>query len=496
MSLAGLRLEECVLGQVGRALDDPLLTFAGYEPWTGRMLVRRIEEVRGFLSHIGLSAGDRVALCCGNHPDVIATWLAVNSLSGTAVLMNGSISRAVAQRQLALTTPRAVLVDEGTSGACAGDPTLTQLPCGAPIKAEPLPLSMPQSRPMRGELESSAIRLSSGTTGAPKGLVLSHRSMVLTVLEEALEVGIRPRDRVLVALPLQGAGGWFTLAGLTMTANVTVLVDPRSLANTDLHSFSHLVTVPELLRRTPVPSDRSESGASLQVVTTGAPLEAGLRQSWIEAGAVLWDLYGSTETEVMTSRRPWEATSHPFFNSEVRTGSGRAYAGPIEKRGPDVFSGVLSHESPMIIRPPRSGWVRSGDVGRHQPVLGGALHVEGRADDVMVINGNNVNPGELESVLAEEAGWHGVAFTSEVIHGTEEIVAYVSDSVSLEEVDNACRRYLPRNSRPHRFRRVQELPRNEFGKLQRHQLRLLSVDLEMAPGEIPTASGAKARVHS
>ena len=320
MSMAGLRLDDCVLGQVARAMDDALLTLLGSDPMTGRDILARVEELRGSLHHVGVRPGDRVVLCCRNHPDFLAAWLATNSLGGAAVLMNGSTTAAAADRQIAFIEPRAALVDDRSRDALATAKGVALLSCGAQSVAPPRLLTVPRTRPMRGELETSAIRMSSGTTGTPKGLVLSHRSLVLTVMEEALEVGIRPHDRILVALPLQGAGGWFALAGLMMTAMVTVLPDPASLPDVDLQSFSHLFTVPELLRRTPLSlhGEGSEHLAPLQIVTTGAPLAAAVRESWSNAGAVLWDLYGSTETEVLSSRRPWEQAGHPFFNSEVR----------------------------------------------------------------------------------------------------------------------------------------------------------------------------------
>ena len=470
MTASGLRLDRYVCPQIQRASSTELLGCYDSLHLRGVDLLDRVDCLANRLSEAGIIQGDRLAIVCGNHPDAVIAWLAASVTESVVIPMSAASSQQVLTAHFTTTRPAAALVDDTTAAAVqdTGIQT-TLLYCGDDFPhrttaGRPAPTEWTLTR----ELDTCAVRMSSGTTGEPRGLLVSHRSMVLTIMAEALEVGIRPGDRLLIALPLQGAGSWFALAALAMTATVTLLSDPRYLPSVDLSGFTHLITVPELLRRTEPPN--SSRAPKLQVVTTGAAIPEQVRKRWAAAGSELWDIYGSTESAIVSSRRPNEDNSgHPWFNAEVR--AGQSVSGPIAKRGPDVFTGYLEsvNGSPYEMTLEQE-WIATGDLGMLR-LPSDELTVEGRADDIAVVNGNNVNPAELERILTAATGVADLAIACEKYGDFTMIIVYVvASNRGIETIEAACRECLPKNMRPRRLRRVSTLPRNDFGKLQRFRL--------------------------
>ncbi len=461
---AGLRLDTYVLGQVVRRANDVVLHFPEGPQLTGAELLRLTGGYARRLTEAGVEPGDRVVVAVPNHPDVVASWLAISALDAVVVSVPSVATSAELAEYCHLLDPKAAVV--GGAVAERFPPKITLVAAGTVELADSFALA--PSRFLERELDTCVIRLSSGTTGAPRPLSLSHRSMVLTLMGEALELGARAGARALIAMPMQGAGAWFALALLAAGAEVTVLSRPSSLVLADVVGMSHLVAVPELLRRLvgELPTSELSPLTGLVVVATTSALDNDDRDALEQRGALVFDLYGSTETELLASRRPGESTASAFFNAEIDAG----YEGPapIRKRGPDIYMGVW----PAAHTSGEPTWVSTGDEGTTL-AAGVGLTVAGRVDDVVVIRGNNVRLAEVERALRTLDTRLEIAVVAERTESAApRLVAYVAGGRpdDLDRLRSLSAEQLSPYKQPDEFVLIARLPRNQFGKVERRRL--------------------------
>jgi O-succinylbenzoic acid--CoA ligase len=306
----------------------------------------------------------------------------------------------------------------------------------------------------------------SGTSGRPRAVELTHANLRASAIGSAARIGISPADRWLCCMTLHHVGGLMIPVRCAIFG-ASVAIEPfdpgriaRALAEDPITLAS---LVPTMLARL---LDAGVGPGRLRwVLLGGGPAPRSLIERALEAGWPVAPTYGMTETaSQIAAIAPWEvhekpgSVGIPFFHTAVRIGED----GRIEIRGPSIAASAAGP----------NGWLRTADLGEIES--DGHLHVLGRADDVIVTGGENVSPEEVEAVLLSHP-----AIADAAVAGRPDpewqtaVVAFVvtnGQTPSAEELRAFCRERLAGPKVPKAFELVDELPRNAQGKLLRREL--------------------------
>ncbi|MBE8520427.1 AMP-binding protein [Amycolatopsis sp. H6(2020)] len=410
---------------------------------------------------LGVSRGDRVLIHVGSRLEFVVALLAV--LRAAAVGVPASARSTEAElAHLAEDSGATLLITEARHAEVAERlrPGLRVLFVEDPPAPEGLP------RDDLGLDEPAWLLYTSGTTGRPKGVLLSQRAMLWSTAACYVPVfGIEAGDTVVWPLPTHHA---YALS-LAFTATIalgahTRLADgcsPELLAE---YPGCVLAGVPATYLRLRQEADGPVVSPRL-CLTGGAPCTPATRAAVRELfGLPLVDGYGSTETGGKVAvERPGEPGLVPVPGMEVRID-----AGEVLVRGPGLMLGY--HGQPGS--PLEDGWYRTGDAGRLED---GRLVLAGRVDDVIVCGGQNVHPTEIEAVLEESPSVRDVLVTGRPDDVVGEVpVAFVvagPDGFDAEELRSLCLSRLSLHKVPVAYVEVDSIPRTASGKPRRNALK-------------------------
>ena len=294
----------------------------------------------------------------------------------------------------------------------------------------------------------------SGTTGTPKPVELTHANFAASAAASAANLGLDPDDRWLCALPLFHVGGLSILTRSAIYGTCAVLherFDAAAVRRSLESGEATLVSlVPTQLRRLRE-AGLSSAPALRAALLGGGPIPPELVRWAHDAGLPVVPTYGMTETCSQI------ATPRLLPGVEART----ADDGELLVRGPMVAPGALAPD----------GWLHTGDRGRVDP--DGTLHVVGRLKDVIVSGGENVAAAEVEHALLSHAAVADAAVVGRPdAEWGEAVTAYVvlAGEATDEELTAHCRARLAGYKVPRAFVRVNELPRTGTGKLRKGEL--------------------------
>ncbi|MER7504385.1 AMP-binding protein [Nonomuraea pusilla] len=427
----------------------------------------------------GLGEGRTAAVLWRNDRGFVEAVAAVSRLGADLLLLNTGLAAPVLRDVLRREGVDVLLADPGLPpvdfpGARAGD-------LGA-LAAAGGPGPPAPRRPGR------LVLLTSGTTGVPKGAGrrLSLLPLAGPFTSMLATVPLRSGEPVLVAPPLfHGLGLLWYAAALVLGCPVVLMrrFDPHAvLAALDRHRAGALVAVPSMLRRLsalrprPLPHLRA-------VVSGGSALPPGLAAAFMDAyGDVLYNLYGSTEAGWVTLATPADLRSAPGTVGRPTRGAVVRVAGPggreaaLGETGPLYVGGGLTfsgYTGGGDGADTLDGLLATGDVGHRDER--GLLFVDGRADDMIVSGGENVFPQEVEDVISRLPG---VADAAVVGVPDEEygqrLAAYVvpapGAALAAEELKRAVKAELGGFKAPRDVVFVEEVPRNQTGKVDRSRL--------------------------
>jgi long-chain acyl-CoA synthetase len=430
-------------------------------------LDRQANAFAGFLARHGVMAGDRVALAIPNRWPFAVALLGALKRGATAAPLDPLLNTAERQRVLADLAPRAV-VHEVLGDEAEGD-TL----------AEP-------SAP-------ALVLYTSGSTGAPKGAMLSHRALRLAVESWAGPVmGLRPGDVILAALPLSHSFGLNGALLAPLISGAAVVLVERFASETALaaireHGITVFPGVATMFRRLlDAPGWRSEDLGRLRLCVSGAaPCPWPLARDWRErTGVRILRGYGMTELFRPISYLaddPTElpdAVGRPVPGVQVRIADddGRELppgaVGELLIRTPAAMDGYLGapEETRAVLA---DGWFRTGDLARVNPE--GYVSIEGRKRERILRGGYSVFPGEVESVLLTHPAVAEAAVIGEPHPELgEEVVAFVVLRGGRKENPQTlvawCKERLTAFKYPRRIVLVDRLPRSVTGKVLKSRL--------------------------
>jgi acyl-CoA synthetase (AMP-forming)/AMP-acid ligase II len=348
------------------------------------------------------------------------------------------------------------------------------------------------------ETDPFALVYTSGTTGRPKGVLLSHRSRALTFFGMAMEYGcFGPDDRHLSMAPMaHGAGFAFTLAPIFFGGYVDVIpkFDPelvlRKLASGEFTGTfmvpTHFQTI-FALESTVLERYRGPVASLRAIISNASALPQAIKERIVDYWGVglLHETYGSTEGGVVTNLRPQDqlrkirCVGRPFACTDVRLldENGAEVAdgevGELYSRSPYLFNGYFERPEETAAAM-RDGYVSVGDLARRDEE--GYLYIVDRKKDMVISGGLNVYPREIEEVLHK----HAEIIEAAVIGVPDErwgerlrafVVVRQPAAASPEALEKHCREHLSGYKVPREFRYVDALPRNAGGKILKHELR-------------------------
>lgn len=471
----------------------------------------RARRLAGGLGSLGAAPGDRAIILMKNRPESIVIDHALAAGGFVRVALSYRLhSREVAAIARDCTPVVAFVDDEREAGLIEA---FAEAGLDIPVVAvdEPRTSSALRFAALldHPEAESPAVTTeqlawmpyTSGTTGEPKGVMLSHRSVLACARNLMVELdAIEQDDVVLHVAPLTHLSGYlsvpYTLRGAT---HVCV---PKFDAAETLRAVSELgVTVlpmvPTMLNMLLPELDAAQWDTStLHTVIYGGSAIAPSRLARLvgHLGDVFLQAYGLTEIPFPLAslskhshrfdpagpppeRLASAGRINPFVEIRLRTPDGRDAAegeeGEIQARGDTTMLGYWNRpEATADVLLP-DGWAATGDVGRMRD---GCLHIVDRKKDMIVSGGFNVFPAEIENAIAVLEGVDEVAVVGvpdERWGESVKAVVVVRDGhrVSVEDIDRVCRERIAAYKRPRSVDFVDALPKTGSGKIQRHRIR-------------------------
>lgn len=366
------------------------------------------------------------------------------------------------------------------------------------------PLAGPQPRAPE---DLAWLFYTSGTTGAPKGVIITHRMLVTMGLCYTADVdSVGAGDAALYAAPMSHGAGLYALmhvrAGARHVVPPSQGFDPGEILDLAQHfDRVHLFAAPTMVKRlTQGAKATGRSGRGLRtVVYAGGPMyRADIIDAVAHFGPIFVQIYGQGECPMGITALPRAVVADRDSPGwEARLGSvGRAQSaielrivdaggapvppgntGEITVRGDTVMPGYWRNPKASAAAL-QGGWLHTGDMGRLDDQ--GFLTLTDRSKDVIITGGSNVYPREVEEVLLRHPQVSQVSVVGRP-HADwgEEIVAFVVGPAPDADLDQLCLDHIARFKRPKVYVHLQELPKNNYGKVLKTKLREMAAKGQM-----------------
>jgi len=469
---------------------------------------KRAAQVAGWLKAQGVAPGDRVAMFMKNSPDYLIVLYGIWYVGAAAIPINAKLH--AREAAYILDDAEASLVFASPDMAAGLNEAIPQMRVVVAGEAEfanifdAAPIAPVQTRAD----DLAWLFYTSGTTGRPKGVIITHRMLITMSLCYTTDVdAVHPEDAVFYSAPMShGAGIYNMLHALRGARHVCPPsggFDPSEIFDLARHFGNvHMFAAPTMVRRmTDVAKASGETGEGLRtVVYAGGPMYlADIVEAVDHFGPVFVQIYGQGECPMgITALTRHDVTdrSHPRWRERL-TSVGRAQSavevqigdaegnilpvgahGEIMVRGDSVMPGYWKNpraSAETLVQ----GWLMTGDMGFAD--ADGYITMQDRSKDMIISGGSNVYPREVEEVLLTHPD-----ITEASVVGRphpewgEEVVAFVVGNADPAELDRLCIENIARFKRPKAYYAVPELPKNNYGKVLKTELR---ARLEDDPGK-------------
>ena len=462
-------------------MERPMLRVPGGPTVTYGEMDARSALAAGWLGSQGVSSGDRVVVQIPKSSDAVALYLGVLRLGAVYVPLNTAYTEAEVDWFVSDAEPAAVVRD-----------------------AAALSAGLERARPLTGfadrrDDDLAALVYTSGTTGRPKGAMLTHGNLASNALTLNEAWAFQPDDVLLHALPIFHVHGLMVALHTAMLSACEVIFLERfhpSLVLAELPGASVMMGVPTHYHRLLAHGgfDAAACRGIRLLVSGSAPMTAALHRAVAErTGCEVLERYGMSEALMITSN-PYHGPrvagtvgpALPGIGVRVWGDDGCASAGQagmVQVSGPNVGPGYWRRSDATAESRTEDGWFITGDIGRLDDQ--GRLTLEGRAGDMIISAGLNIYPVEIEQALdAHPAVVESAVVGLEHPDLGEAVTAFVvAEPGTGGDLDEQASDLagtlddLARFKHPKRYVTVDELPRNAMGKVLKAELRTRYADL-------------------
>jgi acyl-CoA synthetase (AMP-forming)/AMP-acid ligase II len=484
--------------------EEGSLDYGAFDDEVGRI-------AGALLSRHALKPGDRVALAMENCAELLSVLYGIWRAGLAAVPLNAKLHA----REMAW-----IMADSGTR-LCLASPKLADALSAPGVSDDPLPpviatgtadyrkllASEPATLPPADPQAEAWLFYTSGTTGRPKGALLTHRNLLFACHCYYADIDyIGPQDTILHAAPMTHGSGLYGLAHVARGSHNVILsgsFDPaRVLEAFGAHANVSMFAAPTMVSRLinhPAAGVADTRGLKT-LIYGGAPMYlADLKRALALFGPKLYQLYGQGESPMTITglnKALHADASHPRYEKRL-VGAGVARTGVavkvVDEAGRDLPPGEVGeivtasdcvmkgywNNAEANARTLRGGWLWTGDMGSLD--ADGFLTIKDRSKDMIISGGSNIYPREIEEVLlAHPAVLEAAVVGRPHADWGEEAIAYVvareGQELSAGDLDRLCLDNIARFKRPKGYRFVASLPKNNYGKILKTELRQLLQD--------------------
>lgn len=502
--------------------DKPAL-IDGARTVTYRELATRVAGVAMYLRHYGLQKGDRLAVLSINRVEYVETIFAAAWLGAIVVPLNWRLTTPELAFQVKDSTPKMMVVDPSLESLVNGlkaepeaesiktffsyaDPSGERLPWAVPYGALVHGLeAMPPAPGPEGKSEDPLLVMyTSGTTGRPKGAVLTQATQFWNSLNIGTAIGLTFRDVTLNALPMFHTGGigLYTLPSIHHGATAVLLRAfdaDQAVQLMATHGVTAMFAVPAMYLML-LQSDVFQQAdlRTVRFASGGAPCPVTIIEAFERRGLLFQQGFGLTETSPTCTLIPaadafrkkgsvGKATLHTELRVVDESGVDvpPGEIGEVWTRGPNLFSeywrrpdATAEAYAPPVEGPSGPGyagwWFKTGDLARIDDE--GFVYIADRKKDMIISGGENIYPAEVEDVLYRHPKIADVAVIGRPDPKWGEIpvavvVARPGQTLTLEDLRAFCQGNLARYKTPKAVELVDVLPRNAAGKVLKRVLR-------------------------
>jgi fatty-acyl-CoA synthase len=476
-------------------------------------LHERVNRTSSWLQAMGIEKGSRVAVMLNNCPEFIDIYLACSRLGAIFVPVNFRLAAPELEYTLNNARPRLFIFDNRYSEIVlhvnqskrppvmilASIPrcTLSDAVLDHYTESEAFEGQVPfltKSMAPASPEEPHVIMFTSGTTGHPKGAVLSHRKTFFNCLNADIFFKLNCDDIMLIVLPLFHSGGLFIQASPIIFKGATMIIHPkfdpsRTYRAIEKHRVTKFLGVPTIYKALDrVASEKKKPGASLEVCAIGGEKSTPEVMAQLsKAGFPLRQIMGQTETSILLwgsekaiLNKPG-SVGKPVFHAEVKIFDRRdrpckpGEIGEIVVRG-SIMMTEYWQDPVKTEETVRGGWLHTGDLA--YMTADGYFYLVDRAKDMYISGGENVYPAEAERVLKNHPAIEDIAIVGEpdktwgeTGHAFVMLKPDAGSTIDAEAIIAFCDGRLARYKWPKKVTFVKELPRTALGKVRKIELR-------------------------
>jgi acyl-CoA synthetase (AMP-forming)/AMP-acid ligase II len=503
------RLHEVIYGRAEEAPASLAVRDAKYQLTYGELL-EVVESTADILKGLGVRPGDRILLVAENCTALAALVLAASACDAWAVVVNARLSaREIDSFAKHSGARRVFFTGEFSKDARAhaerfGAATQALGRVGTVSVSGLNELTTPEAVCIAPEEQVAAMIYTSGTSGHPKGVMLTHANLLFMAASFQALRKVGPGDIVYGVLPMAHVVGLSSqLLGALFCGATLVLEErftPERLLAELRNGLTVLIGVPAMYARMIdwcAKEGITLQGHALRVLgTAGAPLTPDLKAA-IEAafGCPLQNGYGLTEMSPTVAQTRLESPRKdcsigaPIPGVEIRivdlngNDVGEGETGELWVRGPNLMKGYYRDADQTRRAVNTEGWFNTGDMARQGSDA--ALFIVGRTKELIIRSGFNVYPVEVEEVLNSHPSVVQSAVVGRSVQDNEEVVAFIeiasNADLSKEELMTFLRRQLSPYKIPAEIRTMPALPAAPTGKLLKNEMKHLAARPASAP---------------
>ncbi|MBN2243638.1 MAG: AMP-binding protein, partial [Acidobacteria bacterium] len=471
----------------------------GNRSYTYSEMNRIIDGVAGYLIRQGLSRGSRLALFMANSPEWILLYYGAARMGAVPVCVPGAYKKDEVRGVLNDSRPSILVASESLSPQIPAPPEIARIEKTVRVESDDslqsiLRESGAGARPIASDTtgnDPGSILYTGGTTGIPKGAVLTHRNLLYSAQNVAYHERMVPEDVGVCFMPLNHVFAQCHIMNTYFTSCATLVLFPAFdmdgvMAAVQEHKVTRFYAVPTIFIRILNAAETRKQLRSLRYAFSGGTsMPSEIVRRWMDAfGIPIHEAYGMTEAASCVTfnhlfRHKIGSIGTPAGIVEVKVVDAedrevkQGEQGEIVVRGPNIMKEYFEQpeETAAALR---NGWFHSGDVGLFDGE--GYLYIVDRIKDVIITGGENVYPKEVEDLLHQHKAVNecGVVGLPHHEYG-EAVTAFVSLKPGMtadeKELIAFCKERIANYKVPKSIRFVADLPKSPQGKILRRALR-------------------------